>query len=266
MHILVCAKQTLDPRIPPGKFRIDSTGKKVVPPDGIHPVISTFDEYALEIAIRLKEASNGKITIITMGEDSAKEVLKHGIAMGADEGVLLRDPTFEGSDSFATAYVLSKAIEKVGDYDLIVCGRQAADCDGAVVGSVLGEILELPVVTVASKVDLADSSLRVERNVPDGYEVIEMRIPCVVTVGDEIGLPRLPTGIGIVQATQKDFDTWNSKDLDLDVNVVGDSSRRTTLLEIFVPSSQVEGEDIAGDDAAAKAGFLAIKLRESGLL
>jgi electron transfer flavoprotein beta subunit len=131
---------------------------------------------------------------------------------------------------------------------------------------VLGEILKRPVVTVASKVDLAGSNIRVERNVPDGYEVIEMQMPGVVTVGDEIGLPRLPTGIGIVQATRKEFDTWTSNDLGIDVNVVGDSSRRTTLLEIFVPSSQVEGEDIVGDDATAKAGLLAKKLRESGLL
>lgn len=266
MHILVCAKQTLDPRIPPGKFRIDSTGKEVVPPDGIHPVISTFDEYALEIAMRLKEASNGRVTIMTMGQDSAREVLKHGIAMGADEGVLLQDPAFEGSDSFATAYILSKAIDKLEDCDLIVCGRQAADWDGAVVGSVLGEILKRPVVTVASKVDLAGPNIRVERNVPDGHEVIEMQMPGVVTVGDEIGLPRLPTGIGIVQATRKEFRTWASNDLGIDVNLVGDSSRRVTLLEIFVPSSQVEGEDIAGDDATAKAVLLAKKLRESGLL
>ncbi len=134
MNIIVCVKQIPDPEIPPAKFRLDSESKRVVPPEGIPPVINPYDAQAVELALRLKEKHGGKITVLSLGSTASSSVVKHALSMGADEGIVLTDEAFEESDSFATAYILTKAIQKIGVYDLILCGRQAADWDEGLVG------------------------------------------------------------------------------------------------------------------------------------
>src|SRR5512137_1660796 len=157
MNTIVCVKQVLDPEIPPAKFKIDPATKTVIPPAGVPPVISVYDERAVEAACRLKDKNGGKIIVISMGSAKAADVIKHAIAMGADDGYVLQDPAFENLDSFGTAYVLAKAIQKIGAYDLILCGRQAADWDSGQVGSILAEMLNLPVVTIARSLPVVDS-------------------------------------------------------------------------------------------------------------
>jgi len=137
MNTIVCVKQVPDPEIPPAKFKIDPETKKVIPPPGVPPVISVYDERAVEAACRLKDKHKGKITVISMGSGKASDVIKHTISMGADEGFVLEDGAFESLDSFGTAYVLGKAIQKIGGYDLVLCGRQAADWGAGQVGSIL---------------------------------------------------------------------------------------------------------------------------------
>lgn len=127
--MVVCIKQIQDPEIPPAKFKIDPETNKVIPPEGVPPVINPFDEQAVEAALRIKDTRSGKITAITLGKSQAKDILRHALAMGADEAIILEDETLEGSDSSGIALALSKAIEKIGQYDLVLCGRQAADWD-----------------------------------------------------------------------------------------------------------------------------------------
>src|SRR5574341_372547 len=141
MNIIVCVKQVLDPEIPPAKFKIDPAAKQLVPPPGVPPVISVYDERALEAALRLKDKHKGKITAISMGTEKAADVIKHAMAMGADDGFVLQDAAFENLDSFGTAYVLEKAIEKIGAYDLVLCGRLAAAWGSGEVGSILRMML-----------------------------------------------------------------------------------------------------------------------------
>ena len=130
MHIIVCVKQILDPEIPPVRFNIDPEKMKVIPPDGVPPVINPFDEQAMEAALRIKDAKRDtRITALSLGDSHSRDILKHCLSMGADEAILLEDSAFSTCDSAGLAYALSMAIRKIGPFDLILCGRQAADWD-----------------------------------------------------------------------------------------------------------------------------------------
>ena len=262
MNIVVCIKQIIDPEMPPAKFKIDANAKQVIPPEGMPLVINPFDAQAVEAALRLKENQDAQITAITMGQASATEVVKHVISMGADEGIILSDQAFEGSDAISTAYILTKAIEKIGAYDLILCGRQAADWDAGQVGSIIAENLGIPVITLAKSVEVADSNLKVERVTLDGYEIIEAKLPALVTVSNEIGQARLPTGRGIIFAAKKQIPTWNAQDIGCDPSLIGSSAARSELLSLYIPSRERKGEIIQGESVAEAAGNLASKLRE----
>ncbi len=251
MHSIVCVKQVPDPEIPPAKFKIDPEAKKVIPPPGVPPVISVYDERALEAACRLKDKHKGKITVISMGSGKVSDVLRHAISMGADEGYALEDEAFENLDSFATAYVLGKAIQKIGGYDLILCGRQSADWGYGQVGSILAEILSIPVVTLAFGIELVDNKFRVKRIVRDGYEIIEAPIPSLVTVSSEIGLPRLPAGMNIMLARRKQIPIWKAKDIGADLSELDRAKAHTEVTSLSVPVRKRECEIITGTPGEA---------------
>ena len=145
MNVIVCIKQVIDPEAPPSSFKIDTSTSRVVPPPGVSPVISTFDEYAVEAALRIKEATGGKVTALSLGVNLLRDVVKKTLAMGADELILLEDPAFTDGDSWSTAYALAMAIKKIGQFDLVLCGRQAADWDSGQVGSGIAEFWDCPV-------------------------------------------------------------------------------------------------------------------------
>jgi electron transfer flavoprotein beta subunit len=172
-NMIVCVKQIADPEAPPGSFKVDEAAKQVMPAAGVSQVVSPFDEQAVEAALRIKDAQGGKITVLSLGKNFVMDVIKKPLSMGADEMILLQDPAFEGSDSHTTAYALAMAIKKVGEYDLIFCGRQAADWDAGQVGSGIAEILGIPAITPAKNVELVNGNVKVERVVTDGFEVIE---------------------------------------------------------------------------------------------
>ncbi len=266
MNIIVCIKQILDPELPPAKFRLDAESKRVVPPEGIPPVINPYDEQAVELAIRLKEKHEGKITVLSLGSNDAAKIVKHALAMGADEGVVLSGKAFDGSDSFSTAYILTKAIQKVGDYDLILCGRQAADWDEGVVGSIIAESLGLPSVTLAEATDVADRELKVKRATLDGYQVLAVPMPALVTVSNEVGQPRLPSGWGIISAARKEIPVWDAGDIDADPSQVGAGAARRKLVRLFIPERERKCEIIEGEDTAEASVKLATRLREAGVI
>lgn len=264
MNIIVCVKQVPNPEIPMGKFKIDPKAGKVIPPEGVPPVISPFDEQAVEVALRIKEKTQSKITIITMG--ASVDVVKHSLSMGADDGIVLNDPAFEGSDSFGTAYVLSKAIQKVGNFNLILCGRQAADWDVGQVGTFIAEILGIPIITIARKVESVDGKVRVERALMDGYEVIEAPLPAVVTVSNEIGLPRLPTGFNIIMAARKKVPVWTAADIGVEPAKVGKAAARSELLNLYIPVREAKCEMFTGETVAEAAVKMAVKLRQEKII
>jgi len=266
MNIIVCVKQIPDPEIPASKFRLDADGKKVVPPEGIPPVINPYDEQAVELAIRIKEQHRGQITILTIGDDSATRVVKHALAMGADEGILLQDPAFEGSDSFSTAYILSQAIHKIKEFDLILCGRQAADWDEGLVGSILAENLKLPLITLAESADLIEGRWQVKRVILDGYQVFAVLPPAVLTVSHELGPPRLPSGWGIITASKKEIPVWDSNHIEAEPTQIGAEASRKKLVKLFIPARERKCEKIEGEKPEEAAGKLAEKMREAGVL
>jgi electron transfer flavoprotein beta subunit len=260
MNTIVCVKQVLDPEIPPAKFKIDPGTKQVIPPAGVPPVISVYDERAVEAACRLKDKHKGKITVISMGSAKAADVIKHAISMGADDGFVLQDPAFDNLDSFGTAYVLSKAIQKIGGYDLILCGRQAADWGAGQVGSILAEILGLPVITLACAIEAADKKLKVKRMVKDGFEVLEVPMPGLVTVSSEIGLPRLPGGMGLMMARKKQIPVWKAQDIGAESAQLDKANAHTEVTGLSVPVRKTECEMIAGGTPGEAAVNLASKL------
>jgi electron transfer flavoprotein beta subunit len=260
MNTIVCVKQVLDPEIPPAKFKIDPAAKNIVPPPGVPPVISVYDERAVEAALRLKDKHKGKITAISMGSEKAADVIKHAISLGTDDGFLLQDPAFENLDSFGTAYVLGKAIQKIGEYDLVLCGRQSADWGAGEVGSILAEILGIPVVTFACDIQGADTTLRVKRLVSDGFEVLEAPMPCLITVSSEIGLPRLPAGPRLMMARKKVIPVWKAQDIGAEPAKLDKANAHTEVTALSVPTRKTECEIITGSTPTEAAANLAAKI------
>jgi len=266
MDMIVCCKQIPDPETPPASFKIDPAANKVVPAPGVAPVISPFDEQAVEAALRIKDAKGGTVRVITMGKELVPDVVKKPLSMGADELFQLVDDAFEGGDSASIAYTLAAAIKKIGKYDIIFCGRQAADWDVGQVGEAIAEFLAIPSVTLAKKVEVADGKVRVERVVPDGYEVIEVTPPVLITVSNELGEPRYATMKGIMMAKRKPVTTWAAKDLGVDTSKAGAAGRRTKLLRLFIPVRETKCEIVTGENIEEAAAKLAQRLREAKVI
>ncbi len=262
LNIIVAAKQVLDPEMPASAFRVDREAKRVTPPQGIPPVVNGFDENAVEAALQLREKEDGRVTVVAMGAEFALDVIKKPLSMGADELILLQDPTFANTpDSFFIATVLAAAIQKIGEYDLIICGRQASDWDSAQVPLGIAEMLGLPVITLGRKVEVGDGKVSVQRVLTDGYEVMEAPLPAVVTVSNELGEPRYPTLRGIMAATRKMPTTWTAADLG-----VAPPAPQLELSDLFTPERDRRCEFVEGGDEAAVGRNLALKLREAKLI
>ena len=266
MDMIVCCKQVLDPEAPPASFKIDPSTNKVVPPQGVPPVISPFDEQAVEAALRIKDAKGGKISVISLGINLLRDVVKKPLSMGADELILLEDPAYIDGDAWSTAYALAMAIKKIGKFDLIFCGRQAADWDSGQIGSGIAEILGLPSVTLAKKVEAVDGKARVERITADGYEVVEVSLPALITVSNELGAARYPTIKGIMGAKRKEPIVWKPADVGVDPSKIGAAGRRTKVAKLFQPTKEAKCEIVSADTPEEAAVKLALRLREAKAL
>ena len=266
MNMIVCIKQVVDPEAPPASFKIDPAGNKMMTPPGVSPVVDPYSEYAVEAALRIKDAQGGKITTISLGVNLVREVVKKPLSMGADELILLEDEAFTEGDSWSTAYALAMAIKKLGDYELILCGREASDWDAGQVGSGIAEILGLPSVTLARKIDLTDGRARVERVTDDGYEVAEVPLPAVITVSNELGEPRYATIKGIMIAKRKEPVVWKPADIGVESSQIGAAGRRARLLKLFQPVREGKCEIAEGESPEEAAVNLALKLREAKVL
>ena len=264
INIIVCVKQVMDPETPASAFNIDSDANRVVPAPGIPPVVNGFDENAVEAALRLKDNGDvAKVTVISMGNGFVMDVMKKPLSMGADELVLIDEEALDDLDAFATATVLTEAIKKVGDYDLVLCGRQASDWDQAHVPLGIAEMLGLSCVTLAQNIEVADDGIIVQRALSDGYEVVEAPLPALVTVTNELGEPRYPTLRGIMQASRKQPTNWTTADVGLDAAAL---EPKLTLTELYIPVSDNQVEVIEGEDDADAGRNLALRLREEKLI
>jgi electron transfer flavoprotein beta subunit len=266
MNIIVCVKQVTDPEAPPSSFKIDPAANKVVPPPGMPPVISTFDEYAVEAALRIKEKAGGKITALSLGMNLLRDVVKKPLSMGVDDLVLLEDPAFVDGDSWSTAYALSLAIKKIGQFDMILCGRQAADWDSGQVGSGIAEILGLPSVSIARKIEVEGNKAKVEKVIPDGFELIEVGLPAVITLSNEHATPRYPNVKGIMMAKRKEPIVWKPADIGADPAKIGANGRKSRLVKLFQPVRDTKCEIVTADTPEEAASKLAQRLREAKVL
>lgn len=260
MNIIVCLKQV------PGttEVKIDPE-TNTLRREGIKNVVNPFDTYALEEGVRLKERYGGKVTALSMGPPQAEEMLREAISLGADEAVLVSDRAFAGSDTLATSYTLSRAVGRLADFDLVICGRQTIDGDTGQVGPELAEMLGLPFVAYVSKVEeVADGRMTVRRMVEEGHEVIEVPLPGVISVVKEINVPRLPSLRGLSRAKRANIPVWTSAELDVDEGMVGLTGSPTRVVKVFFPQRAQQGEMIEGDPES-QVDALIERLRQSGV-
>jgi electron transfer flavoprotein beta subunit len=267
MRIAVCVKQIPNPEIAASQFRVDEQARKVAPLPGTALIMSPFDEQALEAALRVRDGGKQvRITLLTLGPESARATLRHGLAMGADDAVLIADTGVEPGNGHATARMLAAAIAKLGDCSLILTGRQAADWDAGVVGCGIAEIMGLPVITFARSIEVNDAGLRGERVVENGYEVIEVPLPAVVTVSNELGAARASTLRETMRASRKPVLTWTALDLGVDGEQLAQDQARRVLQRLFIPAQDNHCEFITGATADAQAAHLVQRLREERVL
>jgi len=260
-NIIVCIKQVLDPEAPTSTYQVDTATKRMSQ-KGVPPVMSPFDENALEAALRIKDAQPSKITVLSLGKNLSKAVLRKSLAAGGDELVLLEDDAFDNLDSFATASVLAAAIRKVGSYDLIFTGTQAADWNAGAVGAGIAEMLGIPGITAARKVELGDGRVKVERVTSDGYEVIEAPLPVLMTVSNELGELRTTPLKEIMAAQKKPLTTWKAADLGIDLAPLG----RRKMLSLAIPQRESRCEMVPGGNEEELGANLALKLREKEVI
>jgi electron transfer flavoprotein beta subunit len=261
VNIIVCIKQVLDPEAPASTYSVDNEAKRVVQ-KGVPPVMSPFDENALEAALRIKDANQAKITVLSLGRNLSKAVLRKALAAGGDELVLLEDDAFDNLDSYTTASLLAAAIKKIGEYDIILAGRQAADWNAGAVGSGIAEMLGIPSLASVQKVELAGNMVKVERVLSDGYEVVESPLPVLITVSNELGELRATALREIMAAQKKPLTTWKAGDLGVELS----SMKRTKLLSLSIPQREARCEMVAGETPEELGANLAFKLREKQVI
>jgi len=234
--------------------------------EGVPSIINPFDMYAIEEGLRIKEKLGGKVIAISMGPPQAEEALRDALSLGVDEALLLSHPSFAGADTWATSYTLAQAIRKLSPYDLILCGRQASDGDTGQVGPGVAEQLNIPQVAFVRRIEEIGPEMAVaQRMTEEGYEVIQMPLPALLSVVKEINEPRLPSLRGKLRAKGAEIPIWGVDELGVKEKDVGLDGSPTKVLRIFTPPAREKGEIWEGDPDEA-ADRLFNKLRDSHLL
>ena len=236
MNIIVCIKQVPDAK----DVRLDPK-TNTLSREGVQSIMNPYDQHAVEEAVRIKESCGGEVTVLTMGPPQAEAVLRQDISCGADHGVLVSDRAFTGADTWATSYTLAKAIAAVGIFELILCGKQAIDGDTAQVGPGLAMRLDMPYVTCVQKVRQAgETDMVVERMMDDGFDVIKVRYPVLLTVVKDINVPRVPSLKGTMKAKKAVIKNLTAADIDADPALIGLPGSPTKVVKVFPPESRGE--------------------------
>lgn len=263
MNIIVLVKQVPDTT----EVKLDpKTGNLIR--EGIESIINPDDRHAIEAAVNLKERLGATVIVISMGPPQAIDVISEAIGMGADEGVFLSDQAFAGADTWATSFTLGKAIEKIGDYDLIICGRQAIDGDTAQIGPQVADCLDVPQLTYVYEIEqVSEKTILVKRRLEDGFERVQCALPALLTVTGEMNEPRYPVMGRLLDACQDkaSIKVWNAGDIGVQTSDVGLEGSLTHVIKTFAPKVKREGEMLEGDAKGAVQSLLG-KLRENKLI
>jgi len=241
VKIVVCIKQVPEST----EVRVDPETKALIR-EGVKGIVNPVDENAIEAGLQLREAHGGTVTVITMGPPQAEEALRHALAMGADEAILLTDPASRGSDTLATSYTLAQMVRKIGEVDLVLCGRQAVDGDTGQVGPELAERLGIPQVTFAIEIEVVDGKLRARRVLDDFFEVLEVRLPALVTVVKQINDPRYPSMRNVLKAKRAQIAKWTLADVEADPTQTGFDGSPTQVIEVWPPPRRGGGRMLEG--------------------
>lgn len=264
MIIVVCIKQV--PEIT--EVKIDPKTKTLMR-EGVPSILNPLDEFAIEEALRIREKHDGEVIVVTMGPPQAKEAILKCLAMGADRAIHLSDRAFAGADTLATAYTLAKTIKQfIPNFDIILCGKQAIDGDTAQVPVEMAEWLNLTQITGVKKVEVDPKGRKVvvHRETDEGYEVIESKLPVLLTAIKELNEPRLPTLMGILSAKNKETRVITAADLDKDTELFGLNGSPTQVVEIFAPKPRGKGTIIMDEDPVAAAKKIIQFLFEKGVI
>lgn len=267
MEILVCVKQVPDT----AEVKIDPV-KHTVIRAGVPNIFNPFDQNALEAALQLKDNQGAKVTLLCMGPPQAKDVLREGLAMGADDAFLLSDPKVGGSDTLATGYALSQAIKKIAadkgieQFDIILCGKQAIDGDTAQVGPQIASELGIAQLTYAAKLDVEGDKVTVKQQNEEGYYVTEAKFPVLITAVYELNDPRFPTIRGTMKAKRREIPTLTAADIDIDLTRVGLKGSPTKVRKIFTPPQRSGGLVINEEDPQVEVDQLMEKLTAAKII
>ncbi len=242
MKIIVCVKQVPDAN----DVRLDPETNTLAR-EGVQSIMNPYDQHALEEAVRLKENSGGEVVVLTMGPPQAEDVLRQAISCGADQAVLVSDRAFAGADTWATAYTLEHAVKKIGGFDLILCGKQAIDGDTAQVGPGLATRLDIPYLTCIQKVrEVTETGLVVERMMDDGFDVLALDFPALLTVVKNINEPRVPSLKGKMKARKAEILTFGSVDIGADPACIGLPGSPTKVVDVFPPEPRGQRAVLTG--------------------
>ncbi|MFC1929673.1 electron transfer flavoprotein subunit beta/FixA family protein [Chloroflexota bacterium] len=254
LEIIVCIKQVPAPEYY-SKLTLDPE-KFTLVREGIPSVVNPIDRYALEEGLRIRERFAGKVTALSMGPPQAREALEEVLAMGADDAILLCDRALAGGDTLATAHALACAIQKLGKFDLILCGNEAIDGATGQVGPQLAEFLDIPHVTHAEKIEFTDeNSARVTSAIEYGHLNIDLQLPALIAVMKEINHFRLPTVMGIMEVANKEIKSWGCTDIESDMACIGLEGSPTRVIGVSKQESGRSGELLQGppEEVAHKA-------------
>lgn len=261
MKVVVLVKQV--PEI--ALIKVDESANQVVLPQG-PGVVNPFDEYAVEEALRIKEKTGGSVVVVSVGTERAESALRDCLALGVDEAYLLTDEAFTGSDPQAVGTILAAGLKKIGDFDLVLAGKQAVDSDAAQVPGAVAAALDLPQAMFVKKFEeVGDGKATVQRTTEEGYDVIDIKLPAVVSVVKEINEPRLPSLKGKMAAKKKTITKWSAADIGIEASGVGANSG-TKQTKVAPPPPRSSGEIIEGETPEEIADKLFNKLRENQVI
>jgi len=245
--------------IVPMKQVPDTTNIKIDPKtgtlirEGVVAIMNPEDKHALEGALKLKDKHGCEVIAVTMGPPQADEILREALSMGADEGYLISDRAFAGADTLATAYTLAEAVKKIGNYDLVICGRQAIDGDTAQVGPQMAECLEIPNFSFATDIDIDGDSVNVHSSFGSVTRVLSSKMPVLITALTDLNTPRYPTIRGIIDSYRdKEIKVWTNADIKASEKRIGMNGSPTSVKRTFSPSHEKEGDVREGDANSLK--------------
>ena len=261
MKIVVCIKQVPDTN----EVKLDPKTNRLIR-DGVPSIINHDDKSGIEAALQLKEKVGGTVTVVCMGPPQADVALREALAMGCDDAYLLSAREFGGSDTCATAIIISTALKKIG-YDLVITGRQAIDGDTAQVGPQIAEHLDLPLISYAQDIKIEGDSVIVQRQYDDRYHVVEAKMPCLITALSELNKPRYMTPGGIFDACKAEITTWGRADLkDVDDSNLGLKGSPTKIAKASDKVRKGAGEKIVPDSPEDGAAYIVAKFKEKHII